>query len=374
MPTLFDPAAKEAPLGAGMAELYLHSMAAIGVDQLIPNVRTKLMGLRIADRTLPITINCGERGGSYVCEPYSAYILYARRELEIVVAGLEKWLFVPIIWLSSLLLRAARINTIVHVDNWLLSTNLHGDWKGEDIGEIRRYLQRLYPEHIIAIRSLDRWSSNKLLDSAIDDGWSLYPSRQIWVTQDMRKQWQPRNNTRHDRRLMNKGEYCVQELSIISNADAERIEALYAMLYLDKYSELNPAFSARWIQETCRIGLIHYRCARNKQGVIDAVSGSFQRGDIMTPPVVGYDTVQPRSCGLYRIATLLFSEEAFEQGLGLNGSAGASSFKKFRGAEAEIEYSAYFIAHLSLFRRIILTTLSFVLNHIAVPYMRKHQL
>ena len=76
-------------------------------------------------------------------------------------------------------------------------------------------------------------------------------------------------------------------------ADAERIAQLYAMLYLEKYSALNPAFTARWVIETARAGLIHYRCARDADGVIMAVSGSLRRGDVLTPPVVGYDTAKP---------------------------------------------------------------------------------
>ncbi|MEM7667018.1 MAG: GNAT family N-acetyltransferase [Pseudomonadota bacterium] len=373
-PTLYDPAKETPAEGASRAELYLHALASIGLDRLIPNVRTQMLGLRSKERVFPVTVNHGEAGGSYVCEPYSAYILYARRELEIVGMGLEKWLMLPLIAVASLFLRLARINRIVHVDNWLLSTNLHGDWNGEDLGDIRRYLQQEYPRHIIAIRSLDRWSSPDILDKAVVDGWSLFPSRQIWVTGDVRTQWAPRHSVREDRRALRKSGLTIETLAAMSESDAQRIEQLYAMLYLDKYSALNPAFTARWIAESFRMGLIRYRCARDDDGVIQAVSGSFQRGGVLTPPVVGYDTSKPQSLGLYRIASLLFSEEALEQNLKLNGSAGAASFKRFRGARAEIEYSAYFIAHLPFVRRMILEALSALLNRIAVPYMKKHQL
>ena len=105
-----------------------------------------------------------------------------------------------------------------------------------------------------------------------------------------------------------------------------------------------------------------------------AVSGSLRRGDVLTPPVVGYDTAKPRSLGLYRVASLLFTEDAKTQGVRLNGSAGAAGFKRLRGARAETEFSAYYVAHLPLVRRAILKLLSDLLNRIAVPYMRKHQL
>lgn len=374
MPVLFDPGAREYADTTDPALRYLHMLASIGLDALIPNVRTHIMGLRSRERVLPVTINDGERDGSYVCEPFSAYILYARRELEIVGAGLEKWLFVPLIAMASLLLRAARINKIVHVDNWLLSTNLHGDWQGADIGDIRRYLADRYPGHIIAIRSLDEWSSPALIHAAVKDGWMLFPSRQIWVVSNVSAQWQRRHNLAEDRRVLRRSGLRIESLESIVPPDAERIAYLYGLLYLEKYSALNPAFSARWVMETARAGLVRYRCARDADGVIQAVSGSLSRGDVLTPPVVGYDTAKPQSLGLYRIACLLFTEDAAATGVRLNGSAGAASFKRARGAQPETEYSAYYVAHLPFVRRSILTLLSGLLNRLAVPYMRKHQL
>jgi hypothetical protein len=371
---LFDPAAPEHADAADPALRYTHALAAVGLGQLIPNVRTQVLALRSGERVFPVTVNNGGRGGSYVCEPYSAYILYARRELELVGAGAEKWLFLPLIVLAALLLRAARINRIVHVDNWLLSTNLHGDWEGGDIGEIRHFLTGRFPRHIIAIRSLDRWSSPALINAATTDGWTLFPSRQIWVTGDVAVQWHNRHGLAEDRRMLRRSGLRVEHLGSISAADAERIAQLYAMLYLEKYSGLNPAFSAQWVIETARAGLIRYRCARDDDGVIQAVAGSLRRGEVLTPPVVGYDTTKPRALGLYRIASLLFTEDAMQQGVGLNGSAGAASFKRGRGARAEIEYSACYLAHLPRVRRAILTLIAGLLNRIAVPYMRKRQL
>jgi hypothetical protein len=371
---LLDPAAPEHAEAADPALRYTQALASVGLDQLVPNVRTRILALRSGGRVFPVTVNDGARGRSYVCEPYSAYILYARRELELVGAGLGKWLFLPLIALAALLLRAARINRIVHVDNWLLSTNLHGDWRGEDIGVIRRFLTGRFPRHIIAIRSLDRWSSPALIEAAIADGWTLFPSRQIWVTSDVADQWHQRHSLAEDRRILRRSGLMVEQLERIEAADAERIAQLYAMLYLEKYSALNPAFTARWVVETARAGLIRYRCARDTDGVIQAVAGSLRRGDVLTPPVVGYDTAKPQSLGLYRIACLLFTDDAMQAGARLNGSAGAASFKRGRGAQAEIEYSAYYLGHLPRVRRTILTLFAWLLCRIAVPYMRKHQL
>ncbi|MEM8724702.1 MAG: hypothetical protein AAGE86_04180 [Pseudomonadota bacterium] len=378
-PDLFDPAEQPHKLaGVGpnspRAAAYLRMLASREVSDLIPNVETKMLALQSGGRVFPVTVNDGVRGKSYVCEPYSAYILYARQELEIIGFRLLKWAMLPLIWLAARLLRIARINRIVHVDNWLLSTNLHGDWEGEDIPAIRALLRDQFPGHIIAIRSLDEWSCPRLLGAVQGNGWSLFPSRQIWVTDDLQSQWLPRNNAKEDHRKIKRSGLSVEDIDVMSDADATRIARLYHMLYVGKYSELNPVFSARWIQLTCENKLIRYRCARSEDGIIQAVAGSLVRGGILTPPVVGYDTAQPQSNGLYRIASWLFCDSALQAGLRLNGSAGASHFKRLRGARAVTEYSAYFIDHLPAYRRWILKLLAAILNRIAVPIMRRYQL
>ncbi|WP_204310158.1 hypothetical protein, partial [Enterobacter cloacae] len=76
-------------------------------------------------------------------------------------------------------------------------------------------------------------------------------------------------------------------------ADAERIAELYHLLYVGKYSPLNPVFSAAWVLMTWRDGTLRYRGVRNADGTLLAVAGSLVRGNVLTPPVVGYDTVRP---------------------------------------------------------------------------------
>ena len=196
--TVFDPAAAPAgawPDGDDPARRYIEGIAAKGVEKMVANVRTGWRALRSGERIFPLTVNDGEVGDSYVCLPHSAYILYARQELELVDVGALAPVMRVLIALFDKLLRAAAINRIVHVDNWLLSTNLHGDWKGEDLPAIRAALVALYPDHIIAIRSLDRWSCPNLLAACDRDQWLRIASRQIWVTAEMARDWRPRNAT-----------------------------------------------------------------------------------------------------------------------------------------------------------------------------------
>jgi hypothetical protein len=370
--SVFDPLEASGAAGdSDLATRYLRLVARAGVGAMVSNVRTRWLGLRSGGRVFPLTVNDGEVGDSYVCLPHTAYALYARRELELEELGPLKWLLRPLLALGGRLLLALGINRIVHIDNWLLSTNLHGDWAGEDIAAIRGSLAARFPSHILAIRSLDAWSCPRLLDAVRADGWVCVPSRQIWVTRDLQRQWKPRHAVREDARMLRKLKYRVEDLEQVSAEDAARIALLYRMLYVDKYSGLNPVFTPAFIAATQSEGILRYRVARDAQGRICAVAGSFVRGDVLTPPVVGYDTSAPQAAALYRVATLLFSQAAANAGLRLNGSAGAAHFKRLRGAQGEIEYTAMSIRHLPPARRAMVRALAGVLNGVVVPVMKR---
>lgn len=373
---LFDP--RDPPPGAWPAECdaraYIEGIAHTGPTAMIPNVTTRWLALRSGERVYPVTVNDGEIGGSYVCLPHSAYILYARAELDLVDTGALRPLLQLLIVAADRLLRWGRVNRIVHVDNWLLSTNLHGDWTGDDLPAIRAFLAERFPTHAIAIRSIDRWSSPALLAAARSDGWRLLASRQIWVTDDLERDWRPRRCTRADQQLLADSGLTIDAFTTMDDADAARIAELYHLLYVGKYSPLNPVFSPDYVRATWRTGTLRYRGVRDSDGVLLAVAGSLVRGDVLTPPVVGYDTARPQHEGLYRIATLLFTSMAAEQGVLLNGSAGASQFKRNRGATGVIEYMAVTAGHLPWRRRTVLAIMAFILDRLAVPMMQRRGL
>ena len=367
--TLFDPTDPGAdwPAIDPGERAYLTAMAA-GVTERIANVDTRWLALRIGDRVLPVTVNDGARGGSYVCSPRAAYIDYALRETELVRvrgAGMVRAALTG----AERVLAAARVDRVVHLDNWLLSTNLHGDWTGEDLPAIRTALAERFPDHLLAIRSVDPWSSPPLAAAARADGWIMVPSRQIWVVDDLAREWRTRNAFGNDRRLVARSGLTIEPAR---SADARRIAELYRELYVDKYTALNPVFTARFVAETMASGLIDYRVARAGDGAAVAVAGLLARGGVATPPVVGYDRAWPQAAGLYRIASWMFMAAAMKRGLRLHGSAGAAHFKRLRGAHGVIEYWAMHAGHLPRARRLTVAALAAGLERWAVPMMRRH--
>ncbi len=347
----------------------LRGMVDRGASAMVSNVATRLSALDVAGRTMPVTVDDGALGGSYVCSPHSAYVLYARAELDLLEVGWTAYPSRAALAALDLVLKAARINRIVHIGNWLLSTNLHGGWRGEGVKAAREALALAHPDHLLGIRSVDDWSSPGLREALIADGWILAPSRQIWVVDDLARDWAKRNDFGNDRRLVARSPLAVSDLQSVEAADAARIADLYAMLYVGKYSALNPVLTPAFIRASADSGMMTYRVARDPGGTIMAVAGMWERGGVMTPPVVGYDTARPRLEGLYRIASWMFMERAMAAGWRLHGSAGAAHFKRMRGARAIIEWNAYHAAHLSPARRRAVGALATLLKRFVVPVM-----
>lgn len=345
-----------------------------GLSSLIPNCPVDLFAVQLQEHWFPVTVNDSFSGGSYVVQPHSAYIGYARDELRhsgfrFSVPFLKMGL-TAIGWPLSL----ANINRVVMLDNFCVATNLHGNWSGINLSEIQQSLASRFPHHLIAIRSVDSWTCPQLFSRATDDGWLMMPARQIWVIDDPRIEWARKNAVKSDRKILRKSNLRIEDIDSMSDSDAKRIAELYHALYIVKYSSLSPWFSPNWIRLLHESKLVHFRVARDSLGKIIAVAGCFVRGDVVTAPVIGYDMSYPQASGLYRITSLMVGDYAIECGLRFHASSGAGEFKRLRGARGQIEYTAFWIRHLSKARQMTIRAFSKAVEKFAIPFLVAREL
>lgn len=354
-----------------LAARYVAALRTHGTAACIANAASAVRLLRYGDLCLPVTVDDGTLGRSYVASPHSAYVLYARDEIALLGLGRMSHLAHAVLGTLDGLLRTIRINRAVHLDNWLLSTNLHGAWTGQGLGPMRALLTAHYPDHFLIIRSVDPWTCPGLYQAVQDDGWTLLPARQVWVTDDLRASWHPRNQTRNDARALRRSGLVAEQSAHLSASDCERIADLYHQLYVGRYSAINPIFSPRFIALSAQMGLLDYCLVRDQAGVIMAFAALRSAGGVGTVPLMGYDTARPQSEGLYRIASYLAADLAMNRGLRFHGSAGASEFKRNRGAHGVIEYMAVDGRHLSASRRAGLAVLAAGLNRFMKPMLER---
>lgn len=371
-PELFEGAACLAPAPHTLAASYVAPFVRDGTRNLVTNAASQMLLLRSGRLDLPVAVEDGALGHSYVSSPHSAYVLYARDEIALLGLGRARLAANAVLHTLSGLLRAMRLNRAVHLDNWLLSTNLHGSWDGAGLAGMRALLSERFPDHFLIIRSLDPWTCPALLDAVRQDGWTLLPARQVWVTDDLATQWLPRGQTRADAKALRRSGLDTGEARDLSARDCARIADLYHQLYVGRYSAINPIFTPEFVRLSSAIGLLTYLVARDAQGEIMAFSALRSAGGVGTVPLMGYDLTRPQSEGLYRIASYMAAEAAMHAGLRFHGSSGAGEFKRSRGAYGVIEYTAVDARHLSAPRRTGLALLAAGLNAFMRPMLERN--
>lgn len=352
----------------------------------IHNVHTRLLVAAVDGIPLPVTVNDAEYDNSYVCSPYTHYVTYAGEELSHLRNRPAEALLGGVLNMIGLLLRKARFNHVVQVNNWLLSTNLYPALSPGQLAAVIDEIRRRYPRHAILCRSLNRTTCGRYLEAVQKKGCKLVPSRQIYLLHGRREQdaasaeavSQPVNAkarwlVKRDRGLITKNGYTISGPADMQPEDVPRIKELYNMLYIHKYSVCNPQFTEQFIHLAIEKGTLELYGLR-KNGRLDAVLGFFVREGIMTAPLFGYDTTMPQKTGLYRMLSAVLIGIAEERGLLLHESSGVGQFKRNRGAVAELEVTAVYDRHLPFMTRACWTILEKLLCGIGVPIIRKLKL
>ncbi|GAA4095839.1 hypothetical protein GCM10022248_78480 [Nonomuraea soli] len=334
------------------ARKYLEPLMGGETAEFIHNVRTDVRTLLVDGETiLPVTVNDGEYGNAWVCSPYTHYVTYAGEELYLVGSAVLRALLRGALGVLGWLCRFSRVNRVVLVNNWLLSTNLYPRMREGQVEAAIERLRQEFPDHAIVFCSV-----NEPIPGCVN-----VPGRQIYLIEPGKTASRARKRWRRELRMIERDGY-----EVVVPDDPKRVVELYDKLYLDKYSRNNPQFSERFVAELP----FTYR-ALAKNGRVEAVLGYYERDGVITTPVFGYDTDRPREEGLYRMLSALLYEIAEERGLKVNDSAGAGHFKRLRGAEPQIEYRAAYVEHLPWRRRVAWVVLEAVLGRFVVPMMRR---
>ena len=353
---------------------WIEMLLTFHAQELVRNVQTRWALIHAGEVALPTTINETEYENSYVCSTYSGCVLYPQSEVKKIDNALVQASILALVKGMGPPLRAARINRVVCVNNWLLSTNLYSKFELGQVPELTKLITLRFPKHAIAFRSLNNVSNGPLLSRLNAEGYLLAPSRQVYFFDGESGEFLSKQNNVWDQKLLKTTDYTIVPHDELKANEADRIEELYRLLYVDKYSQHNPQFTSLMLNECRRRRLLTMWGLRNANGRLDGIVGTFDREGVMTAPVVGYDTALPKELGLYRILMAIVLREASNRKLRLNLSSGASHFKRIRGGVPCIEYTAVYCRHLSLPCRLAWQVLAGLTRYVGEPILRKYQL
>ena len=352
---------------------WLELLAERPSHEWIANVHTKLWVVQAGEAVLPFTVSDHHPENSYVCSPYTHYIRYGSEELHKLENPLLEWLIGALVAVTSRWMLWSRFDDVLYVNNWLLSTNLYPELDAAQCRAIHEALVERFRDRPIIWRSVDT-TGNETIDAglaALD--YRRCFSRVVWYQDPSSRAVRRKKSFKIDGSVFRKSGYEVVDAAELPRSAFERIRVLYDQLYLQKYSDFNPQFSTELLYEACRRGLLRVRVLR-REDRIDGVYGYYARRGIGTAPLFGYDAELPVETGLYRILSRVYADEAHDEGLLLNCSAGVGSFKKHRGAKPAVESNLIYDQHLPWHRRLPWRFLQLFLDRVGVPLILKMEL
>ncbi len=340
---------------------------------LISNLHTEIEHLEIGGLSFPISVNSGNFcGNCYVCDPITGYVDYALDETRnFSESPFVRGAVRALILASAPLVRATGLNNIVIVNNWLFSTNPIPHLTPQLARELKDRLIARYPDKIIAIRSLNSIADPHSIAALCAEGYRTLPSRQIYVFSHGGLTEAPSSNMKYDQKLLKTNAYERVSNDQFHERDYDRCAELYSMLYLDKYTHLNPQYTALFMREMHQNNLIKLNGMRDQSGDLIVVTGLFVNGNTLTQPIVGYDTSLPIREGLYRIAMAIGQDYAIKNQLFFNMSAGAAHFKRLRNALPVVEVMAIYDHHLPRRQQYALRTVEILLKRVGVPLLQR---
>jgi hypothetical protein len=180
-----------------------------------------------------------------------------------------------------------------------------------------------------------------------------------------------RRDYKRDLRLYRETDYQLIGGDDLSASNFPRLVELYNLLYLQRYSMMNPQFTEAFLRQSWEDNLLTYYAFR-KEGIIDGFLAYYTRGGYMTQPLFGYDTALPQEVGLYRLLSMQVTLESEATGNQAHNSAGVGDFKRNRGGVGVNEYNAVYTRHLSSKKTCAWQSLGYLMNRVAVPIIDKY--
>ena len=351
-------------------------LTSVPTENLIANLSTTVGLQDLGGYPLPISLNSDpSRPTCYICCPSVAYIDYAREELRHFTEfqSLTRMLD-TVLKLGYPLIRAARFDRQVQVNNWLLATNPLPQVSLPALTSLTREITRMHPGHVVVWRSLNDYGDKDAIGVFREAGYRMYPARQIYLFDCRDREPRFHRDERRDCALLDSAAFKVVPSAEFSEADDIRARQLYQHLYLEKYTWLNPQYTAAFMTAMRTRGILEFQGLRGQDGRLAGVIAFFDCGHTMTAPIVGYDSALPPATGLYRMLMALGTRRARERKMLYNMSAGAASFKRNRGGLRALEYSAVYNVGGSVQQRLAALVVRKILEWVGVPTLRSFEL
>ena len=166
---------------AQYAYKYLAPMIRDGVKKYIKNIDTDLKILKIDNILLPVNINNKEYKNSYTSSLYAHYVSYTKEELYELKSPVLEFILKIVFDVLGIFYKLSKIDKVIYVNNWFLSTNLYPELTKEQYQRITNFLKEKYPNYAIVFRSLNENLLSKEIFYLKDLNYKMLGSRQVYI-------------------------------------------------------------------------------------------------------------------------------------------------------------------------------------------------
>ncbi|MGB1159952.1 MAG: hypothetical protein ACPG40_01955 [Alphaproteobacteria bacterium] len=309
-----------------------------GIQALVGNLETEVFTLSVGDWTIPVSRNDGLRRTCYINSPSRAFLDYGAEELDRLTANpLARIGGRGLLATMNPIVKATGLDRQIQLNNWLVATNILPPASAEEWLRLFDSVSANEGDFIPVLRSVNQTAHSGLLAAFEAADLTLFPLRKVFLRDyAVAQEWT--SDEAKDAKLLSDQRFEQRGGDTFSKAEFGRAAELYGQLYLEKYSRLNPHYSATFLEVAqMRLGL-RLDGLFDTSGEMVGVIGRYQQHGTLTGPIVGYDTGLPAKLGLYRRLRAINHGVARRGNHLYNMSAGAEGFKKLRGGRATIEY------------------------------------
>ena len=215
----------------------------------------------------------------YLCCASAAYVDYAREELRNFEGGPATKLGLQVVLkLAGPVVRAT--GSIIRCSR-TTGCSRPTSGAGSRVPRSKKVTAELlksWPGRAIVWRSLNELTDAEVIADFVSAGYPMFPARQVYIF-DCRDRRPPQHrDEKRDLAVLARADYRLRATEELHAEDFARIEALYAKLYLQKYTPLNPQYGARLLERLHEAGILNLFGLRGADGLLDGVIGFFEQG------------------------------------------------------------------------------------------------
>jgi hypothetical protein len=222
-----------------------------------------------------------------------------------------------------------------------LSTTLRSRAQRDTLRRAASDLRTLWPKRPTAVRNIDA-ADEDLRITLQAQGFTALPARVVYWLDAPRAL--RASHTKRDLSLLRKGGLIeLPDAAFDSAALIDQALALYTQVYRAKHGPRNPDYTAHFLRWARAAGVLQLvGLAQTEAGGeprLVAFAALHRVGDVLSVPLLGYDTTADSRLGLYRQLVAWLINHAVTQELRFNFSSGAGDFKRKRGFAPHLEHT-----------------------------------